>query len=139
MAEESLEVNPEEAIKEQKNVPDWEKPSLTLKIPKNGASALAYATGCLPYIGWLTGLLMLIIEKDKDVRFHSIQAVGTFGLLALLQIVFGGSVLFDRVYSLLVIIQFVVWLVLVYKTYTGQKWILPYIGEWAEKQIKQGK
>lgn len=108
----------------------------TLKLPVNTASALCYASGFLPYAGWLTGLLFLFFEHNKSVRFHALQAIALFGGLAVLQILFANTILFRSLFSLLYIGQFILWLTLSYKTYHGQKWVLPKIGDWAEKQTK---
>ena len=43
-------------------------------LPKNTAAALAYS------IGWMTGIIFLLVEKDKFVRFHAMQSIIVFGL-----------------------------------------------------------
>lgn len=34
-------------------------------------------------------------------------------------------------------VMFVLWLVGIWKAYQGEKWVLPYISEWAEKQVQK--
>lgn len=111
-------------------------PKTTLNLPTNTAAALCYATGFLPYAGWLSGLLFLFFEHNKTVRFHALQSIALFGGLAVLQILFANTVLFSSLFSLLYVCQFILWLMLSYKTYHGDNWVLPKIGDWAAKQVK---
>ncbi len=90
--------------------------SKTLGLPLQVASTVAYATGFMPVAGWLSGLLMLLLERDSTVRFHSLQSLAIFGGAAVLQVLLGQTVLFDRLASLVYLIQFVAWLLLMYQT-----------------------
>ena len=95
-------------------------------LPKNTAAALAYA------LGWLTGIIFLLVEKDKFVRFHAMQSIVVFGALTILMIM---PVVGWVLSPLLMILGFVVWLLLIYKAYQGEEFALPYIGEFAKKQL----
>jgi len=95
-------------------------------LPKNTAGALAYA------LGWLTGIVMLLIEKDPFVRFHAMQSIITFGALTLLSLV---PVIGWALSPMIMIVGFVLWLVLIFKAYQGEKFKLPIVGEFAEKQL----
>ena len=116
-----------------------EHPTTSIGLPRNTASALCYATGFLPYMGWVTGLLFLFFDKDKEVRFHAMQAIALFGGIAVLQVLFANTMLFGKVWSLLWLVQFVVWLMLMYRTYQGQKWVLPVVGKFAQEQVGKMK
>ena len=48
-------------------------------LPKKTASALAYV------LGPITGVIFLMIEKDKVVRFHAMQSIVVFLSLFILQ------------------------------------------------------
>ena len=99
-------------------------------LPKNTAAALSYV------LGWLTGIVFLLIEKDPFVRFHAMQSIITFGILTILAMVpFIGWVLSP----LVMIIGFVLWLVLIFKAYQGEEFKLPVIGEFAKKQLEKIK
>lgn len=100
-------------------------------LPKNVAAALTYLGG------WVTGLVFLLIEKkDQTVRFHAMQSVVTFGLLTVLVMVpLIGWILSPFV----LILSFVLWLVLMIKAYQGEKFKLPVIGDFAEKQLGKFK
>lgn len=95
-------------------------------LPKNTAAALSYV------LGWLTGIIFLLIEKDPFVRFHAMQSIITFGILTLLSFV---PVIGWILSPLVMIVGFVLWLVLIYKAYQGEEFKLPWVGEFAKKQL----
>ena len=99
-------------------------------LPRNTTAALSYV------LGWLTGIVILLLEKDPFVRFHAMQSVITFGALTILAMIpFIGWVLSP----LVMIIGFVLWLVLIFKAYQGEEFKLPVIGEFAKKQLEKIK
>lgn len=98
-------------------------------LPSNTAAALSYV------LGWLTGIIFLLIEKDdKFVRFHAMQSIVTFGLLTILSLI---PVVGWVLTPLVMIVGFVLWLVLIFKAYQGEKFLLPVIGPWAENQVEK--
>ena len=98
-----------------------------LGLPSNTAAALAYV------LGWLTGIVFLLLEKDdKFVRFHAMQSIIVFGLITLFSFV---PVIGWMLSPILMILGFVLWLVLIFKAYQGEKFKLPVIGDFAEKQM----
>ena len=98
-----------------------------LGLPSNTASALAYV------LWWVSGIIFLLLEKDdKFVRFHAMQSIITFGMITLLSFI---PVIGWMLSPVLMIIGFVLWLVLIFKAYQGEKFKLPVIGDFAEKQM----
>lgn len=95
-------------------------------LPKNTAAALSYV------LGWLTGIVFLLIEKDPFVRFHAMQSIITFGALTVLAMV---PVVGWVLSPLVMIVGFCLWLVLIYKAYQGEEFKLPWVGEFAKKQV----
>jgi uncharacterized membrane protein len=118
----------------------------------NVAALLSYI------LGWLTGLIFFLIEKDnKFVKFHAMQSIVFFGGLTLLQILLGiftsviWSVLWrgvgtwaawSTVTGLLGILSTLIWLatvilaiVAMVKAYKGEIFKLPVAGGIAEKQL----
>lgn len=94
-------------------------------LPRNTAAALSYV------LWWLTGIIFLLIEKDKFVRFHAMQSIITFGGLTILMFI----PIFGWILSpILWIIGFILWLVLIFKAYQGEEFKLPIVGEFAQKQ-----
>jgi len=95
-------------------------------LPRNTAAALSYV------LGWLTGIVILLLEKDPFVRFHAMQSIITFGILTILAIVPVVGLILS---PLVMIVGFVLWLVLIFKAYQGEEFKLPVIGNFAKKQL----
>ncbi len=93
-------------------------------LEKNVAAALTYL------LGWLTGLLFYLVEKDPDIRFHAVQSVIFFGGLTILSLL---PVLGWLLSPFLFLIGLVGWIVLLVKAYQGEKFKLPVIGGLAVK------
>ena len=96
--------------------------------------------------GWVSGLIFFLIEKeDKYVRFHAMQSILLsvacivimiasniiLGILAAIVDIFG--LLFLVVSPLLSIGFLILWIMLMVKAYSGEKWKLPIIGDMAER------
>lgn len=95
-------------------------------LPRNTVAALTYI------LGWISGLLFLFIEKDEFVRFHAAQSIVVFGLLTVLSMV---PVIGWTLTPVILLVGLALWLILIVKAYQGQKFILPYVGGWAEKLL----
>ena len=104
----------------------------TMKLDANLAAALAYLGG------FITGLILLAVEKqNRYVRFHAMQStvffVGVLVLsIAVNSIFFLGAILYAFLLFPAVVI---LWLVLMFKAYSGETFKLPIVGDFAEKQI----
>jgi uncharacterized membrane protein len=81
-----------------------------------------------------------VLEKEsKFVRFHAMQSIAVFLALFVINIVLGiilsisivGLMLFPLIY----LIEVILWIFLMYKAYKGEKFKLPVVGDFAEKQI----
>jgi uncharacterized membrane protein len=107
--------------------------------------------GCLCYlVGWITGLIFLLIEpykNDKFVRFHAFQSIflnvaviGLWFVMIFLSFVLGfitrglSIFLMGPLLSLLGLGVFVLVIVCMIKAYGNQKFKVPFIGDLAEKQ-----
>lgn len=101
--------------------------------------------GLLCYVlGWVSGLVFILIEKEsKFVRFHAIQSIYVFGILHIIffavRLIFSwipimGQFIFGALASVIGLICFVLWIVLMIKAYQGEKYKLPMVGDWAEKR-----
>lgn len=95
-------------------------------LPKNTAAALSYV------LGWLTGIVFLLVEKDPFVRFHAMQSIVTFGALNVIALI---PVLNIILGPIVFIVGFVLWLVLIFKAYQGEEFKLPVVGDFAKKQL----
>ena len=96
-------------------------------LNKKTAGALAYV------LGPITGVVFLILEKDPYVRFHAMQSIVVFISLFVLQWVLGLTVILLLLVPLIGIVSFVLWLILIYKAWQGEKWEVPVLGKFAKQ------
>jgi uncharacterized membrane protein len=106
----------------------------SLGMDENIEAALSYL------LGFITGILFFVLEKDsKFVRFHAMQSIAVFIALFVINIVLGiilsvsivGLMLFPLIY----LIEVILWIFLMYKAYKGEKFQLPVVSDFAEKQV----
>ena len=112
-------------------------------LPENTAAALCYV------LGFVTGIIFLVLEpynKNKLIRFHAFQSIflniawiGVFIALSIIGIVllpipFLGPMLSIILHLGVSLGAFILWLMLMYKAYNRERWVLPIIGPLAEKQ-----
>jgi uncharacterized membrane protein len=96
--------------------------------------------GLLCYVlGWVTGIIFFLIDKRPFVRFHAAQSIVVFGGLHVINIVIGvmfgagfmmmggwsGFGLGWALYSIISLISFVLWILLMVKAYQGEKFQVP--------------
>jgi uncharacterized membrane protein len=112
-------------------------------LEENMACALCYL------LGLLTGVLFLVLEpynKNRLIRFHAFQSIffniaciaiyivlGIVGI-AMFSIPIIGPMLMIVLHLAVGLGIFIVWLMLMYKAYNRERWVLPIIGPLAEKQ-----
>jgi len=112
-------------------------------MEENLAAALCYV------FGLLTGVLFLVLapyNQNRVIRFHAFQSIflhvasiAVFIALAIMigilhLIPFVGTFLGLILYPITGFGLFILWLMLMYKAYNKERWVLPIIGELAEKQ-----
>jgi uncharacterized membrane protein len=94
------------------------------------------------------------MEKDnKTVKFHAMQSILTFLPLTILywilgaifsMMVFGAGIygaygawqILSLISTLIAIVMLILWLVLMFKAYQGEKFKVPIVGDIAENQVK---
>jgi len=98
-------------------------------LEENVAGLLCYV------LGWVSGIVFLIIEpKNKFVRYHAIQSIIVFGAITIASLIFGWIPYAGVVIStLLGILAFILWIVLMVKAYKGTTYKLLASGNLAEK------
>jgi uncharacterized membrane protein len=110
----------------------------------NVASMLCYI------LGLITGVLFVVLapyNQNKTVRFHAFQSIffniawialfivsTIIGSIIAAVLPFFLSMLWGLVNLLIWIAGLIIWIVLMVKAYSGQKWVLPIVGPLAEKQ-----
>ena len=120
----------------------------TFGLDENVASAACYV------LTWVTGIIFLLVEKNnKTVRFHAWQSILTFLPLTILYYIltsvvwwlfFGAGTyaavgiwgILGLIGTLIWIVMLILWLVLMYKAYSGEKFLVPIVGAIAESQVK---
>ena len=100
-------------------------------------------------LGLLTGILFLVLEpynKNRLIRFHAFQAIffniAWIAILIVLSIVSFALVPIPFLGAMVGIVLhlgawlafLILWLMLMYKAYNRERWVLPIIGPLAEKQ-----
>jgi uncharacterized membrane protein len=92
-------------------------------------------------LGFVTGIIILLVEKKSSfVRFHAMQSIILFGGLFILNIALGFIPLLGWLTGfVLSLVGFVLWIVLMWKAFQGEKYKVPYVGDLAEKQLAKIK
>ena len=98
----------------------------------NVVAVLAYLGGAI------TGIVVLIVEKkDQFVRFHAMQSTVTFLLVLVANLLLSNVPVFSRLASWPLLVAVTgLWIVLMVKAFMGERYKLPYIGDFAERQLK---
>jgi uncharacterized membrane protein len=105
-------------------------------IAPAGSSGLQEnVAGLLCYLlGWLTGLIFLLIDKRPFVRFHAAQSIVVFGALFIIRLILSFGIMGSGLYgfglwsmiSLCVsLITLVAWIVLMVMAYQGKMFEVP--------------
>jgi uncharacterized membrane protein len=110
-------------------------------MQKNVAGVLCYL------FGWITGIIFLVIEKDRFVRFHAWQSIffsGALSILVILVSIISGAALGSfswGLYRFMSVLSTILWIVQVgvmilcmVNAYQYKCFKLPVIGDIAEKQ-----
>lgn len=96
--------------------------------------------GLLAYlVGFISGIVLLLVEKENQtIRFHALQSTIVFGALFILSIVLNFIPLIGFIISLLIgPIALVLWLLLMFKAYQGERYHLPIVGKMVEDQLRK--
>lgn len=104
-------------------------PAGTSGLQENVAGLLCYV------LGWLTGLIFLLIDKRPFVRFHAAQSIVVFGALFVIRMIISFGVLGSGFYAflslwslismLVSLLTLVLWIVLMVQAYQGKLFEVP--------------
>lgn len=109
-------------------------------LSENAAGGLCYV------LGWVTGLIFLIIDKRPSVQFHARQSIVVFGGLHILTILMGvffglslmaggwmavspGFILFH----LIQLVTLILWILCMIKGFQGERFRVPVAADLADK------
>jgi len=100
-------------------------------LDPNVAAALAYA------IGWVSGGILLVFEPNRFVRFHALQSTIVFGTLSVAWMIALSVPFLGWIVAIFVIppVSAVLWLLLMYKAYQGERFKIAVAGEMAEQRV----
>ena len=97
-------------------------------LAENVAGLLCYA------VGWVTGIIFLLIDKRPFVRFHAAQSIVVFGALMILRIGLGiimgiggfvGFGLWALISMVLGLLGVILWILLMIKAYQHELFRVP--------------
>ena len=110
--------------------------SPTEGLQENVAGLLCYV------LGFVSGIVFLLIDKRPFVKFHAAQSIVVFGGLTIIRIalifmhgMLGGIIGFG-LFGLIGILGFVLWLLLMIKAYQHQMFRLPIAADIADGLVK---
>ena len=119
--------------------------SAPLEPSDSGRPSGQTATGLAPNVsallcyllGFISAIVFLVIEKEnRDVRFHAYQSLATFLSLFVASVVAGAIPLIGWLLAaLLTPLSLVLWVILMFKAAQGERFKLPWVGDWAEQQV----
>lgn len=102
-------------------------------LKKETAAALATLLG--PTL--VVPVLFLLLEKDEFVKFWAFQSIVTYVVLFALNWVLVLTVFLIFLTPLVFVLGVVLWLMMTYKAWQGERWVVPVIGKFAMKLMKQ--
>lgn len=102
-------------------------------LKKETAAALSALLG--PTI--VVPVLFLLLEKDSFVRFYAMQSLVVFISLYILNWVLIFSIFLAIVSPLVFIVGVILWLILTYKAWQGDRWEVPLLGKIAKQLIEK--
>src|SRR6266853_4994416 len=112
-------------------------------LDENLACALCYV------LGLLTGVLFLVLapyNQNRLIRFHAFQSIflniawiAVYIVISIVSVVLLPIPVLGFILSVLLHLAaglgaFILWLMLMYKAYNKERWVLPFVGPLAEKQ-----
>lgn len=97
-------------------------------LQENVAGLLCYA------LGWLTGLIFLLIDKRPWVKFHAAQSIAVFGGLSIIRIalLFMGHFVGWGIFTLIGLVGLVLWIFLMVKAYQHETVRIPIAADIAD-------
>ncbi len=103
-----------------------------IALPPNVAAALTYL------LGWVTGILFLIFERDNEfVRFHAMQSILVFGPISIAMFAIGLVPVAGWIINLVIgFAAFAAWITLMLRAYSGKACTFPFGISIAEQQLK---
>jgi len=96
----------------------------------------------LCYVGiWISGIIFFVLEqKNRFVRFHAAQSIVVFGTITVAGVILGLiPVVGDAFSTIIGIIGFIIWIIMIVKASSGEWYKLPWAGDVAEKIVASSR
>jgi uncharacterized membrane protein len=106
---------------------------MAIGLKKETAAALATLLG--PTL--VVPVLFILLEKDEFVRFWAFQSIVIYLALFILNWVLILTIFLVFLTPLVFILGVVLWLLMTYKAWQGEKWEVPFIGKLAVRIMKK--
>jgi uncharacterized membrane protein len=112
--------------------------SATEGIAENVAGLLCYV------LGWITGIIFLLIDRRPFVKFHAAQSIVVFGGLTAIRIVLGmvtafggllGLGLWGTIWLLIGLLGLILWILLMVKAYQHEMFRVPVAADIADSIV----
>src|SRR5512143_1311574 len=103
----------------------------TTGLPKNTSAALSYV------LGPISGVVFLLLEKDPFIRFHAAQSIVVIGGLTILWMILPFTIILLLLIPLVFVALFILWLMLIYRAWQGDEWVVPVLGKYARMLVKK--
>ena len=107
-------------------------------IAASGEGLAENVAGLLCYsLGWVTGLIFLLIDKRPWVKFHAAQSIAVFGGLTVIRIglLFMSHFLGWAIFGLIGLLSLVLWIFLMVKAYQHETVRIPIAADIADSLV----
>ncbi len=81
-------------------------------------------------------ILFLLLDKNRFVKFYAVQVLVLGLSMYVLQLVLGFGFLY-RFSQLVSVLGFTLWLVLIYKSWLGVEWEIPFLGKISKQLVSK--
>lgn len=113
----------------------WERQNIMTSKPTSLGTEEHIAIAISYALGWLSGLIVLLIEKENEtVRYHAAQSIIVFGTIHLVQLILPIFLFIGfGLMGILGLLALVLWIVFLVKALSKQPLVLDFVAPYAEK------
>ena len=105
----------------------------TLNLPVNVIGALCY----IPWVGWVVGIVVLLLEKNTDLRWHAVHGLVLGVLLTGLTMALAMTIILAPLSGLVWVGGIIVQIYAAVKAYGGEKPRFFKVSEWTDMIMKK--
>jgi len=116
------------AVKKLQNIT-----TTTLNLPVNVIAALCY----VPWVGWVVGIIVLLLEKNTELRWHAVHGLVIFACLMVLSMILGLTLILAPLAMIVGIGGLIVQVFAAVKVYGGNKPRFFKVSEWTDIIVRK--